>query len=206
MFKTIKQAIIGSQQQQKKSNDEEIKQNSEIKKENKFDKASTFIGNFFSQLYKELFVAKFKLQNLANANHKLGFKHLKNGNISDATFRFKFIKKFWPQNYDARYALAYCYAISDNYANAKIELNAIQAENPDYQNKIEKLLNAIKTAQSTNQEIIFDLDEVIDTNPEFKTPQELETEEDLSHHNEDKENLKKIVKILNDDENANENK
>jgi hypothetical protein len=60
-----------------------------------------------------------KCKNLLETNYKLGMKHLEAGNLSDAIFRFRFIKKFWPEFYEGQYRLAYCLMLKEKEFEAK---------------------------------------------------------------------------------------
>ena len=54
-----------------------------------------FISNHIEIVRKEIEIIKKKSKNLLETNYNLGLKHLEKGNLGDAIFRFKFIKKFY---------------------------------------------------------------------------------------------------------------
>lgn len=59
-----------------------------------------------------------KIQDLGKTNYELGIFHLNNGNISDAIFRFKILKKFQANRFDdIDYYLAFCYFLKKDFKN-----------------------------------------------------------------------------------------
>ncbi len=109
----------------------------------KIDNLAEFGKNKFVELKNEYEITKYKLQNLLQTNHQLGLKHLEQGNMSSAIFRFRFIKFFWPEFYEAYYQLAYCLIIKKRYFEAKKILAELTQKNPDYQEKAQQLINSI---------------------------------------------------------------
>lgn len=92
----------------------------------------------------ELRSMKEKYNNLIGTNYDLGLKHLENGKIPEAIFRFRFIKRIWPKSYDAYYYLAYCLALTDNRLfEAKKTLEELLSKEPNYDKKALELLNNI---------------------------------------------------------------
>jgi tetratricopeptide (TPR) repeat protein len=87
---------------------------------------------------KEFFSIKHKLKDLRQTNYDLGLRHIEKGNISDAIFRFRFIKKFWPDHFEAYYQLAYCLLLKNKFYDAKHEIQELLLKNPDYDNNHEK--------------------------------------------------------------------
>ncbi len=103
---------------------------------------------------------KEKLKNLYQTNYNTGMFHLEHGNLWDAAFRFKIIKKFWPDKLEAQYQYAICLVLEDmkndaiallkdilkkdeNYSDAKQLLNDLEnnIENPvikSYKEKFKK--------------------------------------------------------------------
>ena len=73
----------------------------------------------YNQGIEEFFSIKKKLKNLLETNYALGMKHLEKGNLSDAIFRFRFIKRFWPHHYQTYYQLAYCLFLDNNPQEAE---------------------------------------------------------------------------------------
>lgn len=103
-----------------------------------------FIGQKVQNFNEEFFSFKNRIQNLRETNYKLGMKHLENGNITDAIFRFRFINKFWPDLIDAQYQLAYCLTLDNKPHEAKVILKQLLAHHPDYDRKAADLLEHIE--------------------------------------------------------------
>ena len=103
---------------------------------------------------------KEKFKNLYQTNYNTGMFHLEQGNLWDASLRFKIIKKFWPDKLEAQYQYAICLVLEDmkddaisllkdilkkdeNYSDAKQLLNDLEnnIENPvikSYKEKFKK--------------------------------------------------------------------
>jgi outer membrane protein assembly factor BamD (BamD/ComL family) len=109
-----------------------------------------FLVNNFDVVKKELELIKEKSKNLLEANYQLGLRHLEKGNLSDAIFRFRIIKKFWPNHYDAYLQLANCYILTKKYYRAKAVIADLIKLNPTYENKAQELLNKIQELQSNS--------------------------------------------------------
>lgn len=109
-----------------------------------------FIISRFSVVEKEINLIRGKSKNLLQTNYDLGLKHLEKGNLSDAIFRFKFIKKFWPHHLDAHYQLAYCYFLKKNFQQTQIILKELVSLDPSYQKKADELLDKIKNPELNN--------------------------------------------------------
>jgi len=110
----------------------------------KSDKLVNFIGEKIQQANQEFFTIKDRISNLRETNYKLGLKHLENGNITDAIFRFRFINKFWPDLLDSQYQLAYCLTLNNKPIEAKLILQKLLAHHPDYDQKAYDLLEHIE--------------------------------------------------------------
>lgn len=91
----------------------------------------------------EFFSIKEKCADLRTTNYDLGLKHLTNGKIPEAIFRFRFIKKFWPTYYDAYFQLAYCLALKGKNDEAKKVLTELLQLEPNYNPKAQALLDNI---------------------------------------------------------------
>lgn len=91
------------------------------------------LGNKIKSLQEEAIVMKSKYDNLLETNYNLGLKHIENGNLSEAIFRFRFIKKFWPQHYDSYYQLAYCLVLNKKAEDAKEILEELVSKEPNHQ-------------------------------------------------------------------------
>lgn len=105
-----------------------------------------FLGDKLEVAQSEFSVIKQKCKNLRETNYDLGLKHLENGNLTDAIFRFRFIKKFWPDLYDAYYQLSYCLVLNNELKKAKEILEELLIKKPDYDEKAHTLLNQINSA------------------------------------------------------------
>jgi tetratricopeptide (TPR) repeat protein len=112
------------------------------------EKLSEFLGKKFALAEEEFFAIKEKCENLQETNYKLGLKHLEKGNLSEAIFRFRIIKKIWPNSFDAYYYLAYSLALKGKLEPAKIILTELLTKNPDFDTKAQDLLNHINQATS----------------------------------------------------------
>jgi len=111
MFKIIKKFLF-------KKKEFENKQGISAKLKEKAGGLSSFVADKAEQIREELVNMRHKMSNLLDTNYKLGMKHLENGNLSDAIFRFNFITKFWPHYYDAYYQLAYTLVLKKKYNKA----------------------------------------------------------------------------------------
>ncbi len=81
-----------------------------------------------------------KLENLSETNYQQGLKYLERGDIRDAILRFRIVVKFWPENLDAYYQLAYSLALNNQSFKAKLVLEELLSKNPDYDPKARELL------------------------------------------------------------------
>ena len=113
-----------------------------------------FLGDRFEIVKKEIEIIKEKSKNLLETNYSLGLKHLEKGNLADATFRFKFIKKFWPHHYESHYQLAYCYFLQNRFARSKKILEDLIIIDPNSKDKALQLIQQIehKKAIFNNQD------------------------------------------------------
>ncbi len=110
------------------------------------EKSAAFIDFFGKKaefIKDEFFIIKSKCKNLRQTNYLLGLKHIENGHLTDAIFRFRFIKKFWPDLFDAYYQLAYCLALDNQPQKAREVLQELLAKNPNYDQKARDLLERI---------------------------------------------------------------
>ena len=134
-FKNIKKFITGSSDN--KGN------GIGAKLHHKIDVISGFISNKINDAIAEYGLIREKLKDLRQTNYNLGVKHLENGNISEAVFRFKIVKKFWPHYYEAYYQLAYALILSDKIDQARIVIDQLVEKDPSYQAKASELLASI---------------------------------------------------------------
>jgi tetratricopeptide (TPR) repeat protein len=109
----------------------------------KSEKFQQFLNESFSSIKNEILAAKEKMKDLHQANFDLGNRHLENGNLSEAIFRFRFIKKFWPDDYDAYYQLAYCLILKEKPKKARRVLEELLEKNPNYDPVAQELLDRL---------------------------------------------------------------
>jgi tetratricopeptide (TPR) repeat protein len=129
----------------KTSNNEEkpsLLEGIKAKSENLFQ----IVKNAILSQISELSSMREKSKNLLETNIKLGLWHIEQENISDAIFRFRFIRFFWPKYLDANYYLAYCYVLKEKHLEAKEILEKLLEKDPQNQKAIE-LLNKINLNQ-----------------------------------------------------------
>jgi len=118
MFKTVKKILLGNNS--KEANSSEVAKISLGDKiQQKAQGFIKFIQDRIEESKSEFGDIKSKMSNLLETNYQLGLRHLAKGNISDAIFRFRFIKKFWPNCFDAYYQLAYCLVLNKRVFEAK---------------------------------------------------------------------------------------
>lgn len=111
-----------------------------------------FLGEKLAQAHEEIATIREKSKNLLETNYKLGMKHIDNGNIKEATFRFRFIKKVWPDYLESYYQLGYCLILQNKFDEAKQILEELIEKDPDYTNDANELLEIIKTAKENNND------------------------------------------------------
>ncbi len=109
-----------------------------------------FFLNHFDIVRKEFEIIKEKSKNLLESNYQLGLMHQDKGNLSDAIFRFRFIKKFWPHHYDSYIQLANCYISKKRFNRALQVLDELLIANSTYENQVQELKNKIHELQSTD--------------------------------------------------------
>ena len=107
------------------------------------NKALEFASNKIDELRNEYFLIKEKTSNLLQTNYELGLRHMEKGNLSDAIFRFRFIKFFWPEFYDAYYLLAYCLYIDRKFIKSKKIIDLLMEKQPNYDKRAIDLLEKI---------------------------------------------------------------
>jgi len=148
MFGRIFKKLIGKSDKKEGSTEKFV-----TNLQQKSEKFCGFLGEKFQLVLDEFHSIRAKCDNLRETNYQNGLRHLEKGNLSDAIFRFRFIKKFWPDLLDAHYQLAYCLLLSQRPFEAKKILTELLAKNPDYDPKAKELLEQIKKQieqQSTN--------------------------------------------------------
>jgi len=113
-------------------NDKESKKGLAVALREKSLELSDALNEKIETAKNELYNMKDKYDNLLETNYNLGLKHIDNGNLSEAIFRFRFIKKFWPEYYDAYYQLAYCLVLNRKSVEAKVILEELEKKNPNH--------------------------------------------------------------------------
>lgn len=109
----------------------------------KTEKLSDFIGTKYDEAWEELGIIKEKCKDLRQTNYDLGLIHLENDNLSEAIFRFRLIKIFWPNFFEAHYQLAYCLALKEKYPAAKKVLKSLLEKDPSSESIARELLNKL---------------------------------------------------------------
>lgn len=112
----------------------------------KTDKAQEFLEKKIEEGRDEYHLIRSKMKNLRETNYKLGLQHMKDGHLIDATFRFRMIRKFWPDLLDAHYQLAYCLLLKKKPEKAKEVLQNLVKNHPDCDPKAHELLSRIENA------------------------------------------------------------
>lgn len=134
----------------KKSKDSEEKQNELANSlKQRSQEFSNFLSNKVKLAQEEVSTIRKKCSNLLETNYQLGLKHLENGNLSEAIFRFRFINKFWPNHLDSYYQLAYCLILANKFDKAKKVLNHLITKDPEYVKYAQDLLNSIEGYNKT---------------------------------------------------------
>ena len=87
-----------------------------------------FFGNFQSFIND----TKEKFRNLYQTNYNTGMYHLENGNLWDATLRFKIIKRFWPNKLEAQYQYAICLILQNMNQQAIALLSEMLIKDKNY--------------------------------------------------------------------------
>lgn len=114
---------------------------------NFLDRAKEKFGQLLSGYRKFVANTKQKLGNMSDTNYNTGMYHLDRGNLFDATFRFKIIKKFWPDRLEAQCKYAYCLILQNMINDATILLHEILAKDPNMV-EAQQLLNRINNGEA----------------------------------------------------------
>jgi tetratricopeptide (TPR) repeat protein len=163
--------------------------------EHRIDKVSHFMDNVFAYVIAEYQAIKNKSKNLSKTNYELGIKHLEQGNLQEAIFRFKITKKFWPENYEAYYELIYCLIMEQDLEEAQKVIDELLEKRPDYKERIDQLF----LPPEEELEVPEDL-QVLEPE-ESEESKDLEESEDL----EEPEDLEKTFPDINSDNQNNSN-
>lgn len=144
MFKFLKKIVVGTREEKVV---EEVKDSLVQKIQKKAEGFADFIKSRIQETRDEFGDVRAKMSNLLETNYNLGLKHLEKGNISDAIFRFRFVKKFWPKCFDAYYQLAYALTINKRPFEARKILTELLKKKPDYNIKAQELLDKINRGE-----------------------------------------------------------
>jgi len=139
---------------------------------NKVDKFSNFIDHISAYVVIEYRIIKDKLQDLSKTNYDLGIKHLEQGNLKEAIFRFKITKRFWPHNYNAYYELIYCLILENEFEEAQKVIDELLHKCPSYKEKIDQLFSPSEEELETPADLEMsqaNLEQI----DELKTPEDL---------------------------------
>ena len=99
-----------------------------------FKEMPAMLKSFFFKSLDDCKSLRGKMTNLMETNYRQGIWHMEKNNIGDAIFRFRFIKKFWPQHLDSQYQLALCLIKKNKHREAKEVLKSLLTISPDYSN------------------------------------------------------------------------
>ncbi len=139
MFDNIKK-LLGKSQPQEVETKENLISGLASGLRDKSEKFSQFLGSSINEARKEYLSIKEKCQDLHQTNFDLANRHLEKGNLSEAIFRFRFVKKFWPHDFDAYYQLAYCLVLKNKPEKAKEVLEDLLEKDPNYDPVANELL------------------------------------------------------------------
>jgi len=138
----------------KSENTEEKKSELAVSFKQKSQELSSFVGNRIKLAQEEVTTIRKKCSNLLETNYQLGLKHLENGNLKEAIFRFRFINKFWPNHLESYYQLAYCLILANKFKKAEKVLNDLVAKDPEYMEDAKKLLDSIDNHSNSSDTIV----------------------------------------------------
>ncbi len=106
---------------------------------NRIEKGFNFASRKFFRALLESKVIIEKLKDLHKTNYKLGLRHLRKGNLREAIFRFKIVRKFWPHDLDAHLNLIYCYFITQEEERSSRAIEYLLYLEPSFKPEIEEL-------------------------------------------------------------------
>ncbi len=106
-------------------------------------KITDIFNKTISSAQSEFISMKEKTKDLRSVNYELGLKHLENERLSEAIVRFRIIKKFWPDFYEAYYQLAYCLVLKGKIHEARKALVELLEKQPNFNPLANELLNYI---------------------------------------------------------------
>ncbi len=143
MIKTILSKVFGK----KKAVEEKPNESIVVKFNQQSSKIIDFVEEKVKQSREEYFAIKEKIKDLHNTNYELGLKHLENGRLKDASFRFYLMRKFWPNDPDVYFQHAYCLILRNKNKAAKKVLEELLQKDPNYDARAYELLEHIKQVE-----------------------------------------------------------
>lgn len=142
-----------------------IKKDKTSNKPNKIENAVNFLSDKAKVLVSESKVIVEKLHDLHQTNYDLGMVQLEKGNLNEAIFRFKIVRKFWPQNYDAQLKLIYCYYANNDIIRGDEAAYVLLEFDNSYQSQIEQIkIDASFFGQSFSQPVIASNENLVSDN------------------------------------------
>lgn len=132
MIKKILKRMVGLRESHSEETPDKVRE-----KINGFQK---FAEEKASLIKEEYYLIRKKLENLNETNYRQGLKYLEKGDLRDAILRFRIVVKFWPDNLDAHYQLAYSLVLHNQPLKAKMVLEELLSKHPDCNPKARELL------------------------------------------------------------------
>ena len=136
-----------------KKNKTEIQNELAASVKRRSEELSSFINSKVKSAQEEISTIRKKCSNLFETNYQLGLKHLENGNLSEAIFRFRFINKFWPNHLESYYQLAYCLILANKFDKAKKVLDDLITKDEGYKVYAQELLEIVEKSLNSEQNI-----------------------------------------------------
>lgn len=110
-----------------------------LKSKSKIEKWTDNVSQKLDGAIKESYTIAGKLKDLHKTQYDLGCFHLKNNNLKEAIFRFKIVRKFWPDDYKNHLKLIYSYFLNKDERNADKAIQTLNNLNPNLKSKIEEV-------------------------------------------------------------------
>ena len=115
-----------------------VKKDKKSPKLGKIEEGVNFVGDKVREAISESKVIVEKLYDLQQTNYQLGLTQLEKGNLKEAIFRFKIVRKFWPSNYDSHLKLIYCYVASGQEYRAQSAIEYLLELDDGFKPQIEQ--------------------------------------------------------------------
>ena len=140
MFKYLKNLVTGGKK-------EDIKNS-------KLSKFTDSTSGFFKNILLEIDIISEKIKDLHLSNYNLANRHFKKGNISEAIFRLKIVRRFWPDDKKAHFGLIYCYFIEEDELAVGNAIKELYKIDKNTQDRVEELrLRAQKYISKRNRDL-----------------------------------------------------